>query len=243
MPVGEWNTYEITAQGQVINALLNGQGVSKLGNAQRSPQGYIDLQNHHPGSRVRSATCGSNLYSAPLLGLMSSAQKAPNATASDDQRCLADQALCKGGCMTDVNVGSETVVRFGSGDPRSPKGAIQRDGAAPQPNRPVVCFDESSVQLTSSSARYASQSQASQARSSATTARVSASTCALVSATTSYRALQTSRRLLGRISVQFASTYAVHSALEPAGTIEVQASRNPIRPAKESAGPRCLRVP
>lgn len=52
-PVGEWNTYEITAQGQVINVALNGQGVSKLGNAQRSPQGYIGLQNHHPGSRVQ----------------------------------------------------------------------------------------------------------------------------------------------------------------------------------------------
>lgn len=52
-PVGEWNSYEITAQGNTINVVLNGQAVSKLSNAQRSPKGYIGLQNHHPGSRVQ----------------------------------------------------------------------------------------------------------------------------------------------------------------------------------------------
>ena len=52
-PVGEWNSYEITAQGNMINVVLNGQGVSKLSNAQRSPTGHIGLQNHHAGSRVQ----------------------------------------------------------------------------------------------------------------------------------------------------------------------------------------------
>jgi hypothetical protein len=52
-PVGQWNNYEITARGPVIDVTLNGQAVSKLSNAQRSPSGFIGLQNHHPGSRVQ----------------------------------------------------------------------------------------------------------------------------------------------------------------------------------------------
>jgi len=52
-PLGQWNSYEITAQGNVITVLLNGQQVSQLANANRSPQGYIGLQNHHFGSRVQ----------------------------------------------------------------------------------------------------------------------------------------------------------------------------------------------
>ncbi len=52
-PVGQWNSYEITAQGSTITVVLNGQQVSQLLNANRSPKGYIGLQNHHFGSRVQ----------------------------------------------------------------------------------------------------------------------------------------------------------------------------------------------
>ncbi|WP_162145377.1 family 16 glycoside hydrolase [Rhizobium mesoamericanum] len=52
-PLGQWNSYEITAQGKTIAVILNGQPVSKLVNANRSPKGYIGLQNHHAGSRVQ----------------------------------------------------------------------------------------------------------------------------------------------------------------------------------------------
>lgn len=51
--VGQWNAYEITAQGSTITVALNGQQVSRLTNANRSPKGYIGLQNHHFGSRVQ----------------------------------------------------------------------------------------------------------------------------------------------------------------------------------------------
>ena len=52
-PPGQWNSYEITAQGNTITVVLNGQQVSHLVNANRSPTGYIGLQNHHAGSRVQ----------------------------------------------------------------------------------------------------------------------------------------------------------------------------------------------
>lgn len=52
-PLGQWNAYEITAQGNTITVALNGQQVSKLVNGGRSLKGYIGLQNHHPGSRVQ----------------------------------------------------------------------------------------------------------------------------------------------------------------------------------------------
>ncbi len=52
-PVGQWNLYEIRAQGREIAVTLNGQLVSRLTNADRRLQGYIGLQNHHPGSRVQ----------------------------------------------------------------------------------------------------------------------------------------------------------------------------------------------
>lgn len=52
-PVGQWNSYEITAKGKAITVVLNGQQVSTLTNANRSPKGYIGLQNHHFGSRVQ----------------------------------------------------------------------------------------------------------------------------------------------------------------------------------------------
>lgn len=52
-PLGQWNAYEITAQGKTITVVLNGQQVSQLVNANRSPSGFIGLQNHHFGSRVQ----------------------------------------------------------------------------------------------------------------------------------------------------------------------------------------------
>jgi choline dehydrogenase-like flavoprotein len=52
-PLGQWNTYEITAQGNTVTVVLNGQSVSKLMNGNRPAQGFIGLQNHHVGSRVQ----------------------------------------------------------------------------------------------------------------------------------------------------------------------------------------------
>ncbi len=51
--VGQWHTYEIEANGATITVRLDGQQVSQLKNASRSPQGFIGLQNHHDGSRVQ----------------------------------------------------------------------------------------------------------------------------------------------------------------------------------------------
>jgi len=51
--IGQWNTYEITAKGNKITVVLNGQQVSQLPNGNRSPKGFIGLQNHHFGSRVQ----------------------------------------------------------------------------------------------------------------------------------------------------------------------------------------------
>jgi len=53
--VGQWHTYEIEALGGTITVRLNGQQVSQLRNASRSPKGYVGLQNHHAGSRVQFA--------------------------------------------------------------------------------------------------------------------------------------------------------------------------------------------
>jgi choline dehydrogenase-like flavoprotein len=53
--VGQWHTYEIEAVGPKITVRLDGQQVSQLKNAIRSPKGYIGLQNHHFGSRVQFA--------------------------------------------------------------------------------------------------------------------------------------------------------------------------------------------
>ena len=53
-PVGEWNTFEITAAGSTITVKLNGREVSQLSaDASRPLRGHIGLQNHHPGSRVQ----------------------------------------------------------------------------------------------------------------------------------------------------------------------------------------------
>jgi choline dehydrogenase-like flavoprotein len=53
VPSGQWHNFEIEANGSTITARLDGQQVSRLQNADRSPQGYIGLQNHHAGSRVQ----------------------------------------------------------------------------------------------------------------------------------------------------------------------------------------------
>jgi len=51
--VGQWHTFEIEAVGNKITVRLDGQQVSQLTNASRSPKGYIGLQNHHFGSKVQ----------------------------------------------------------------------------------------------------------------------------------------------------------------------------------------------
>jgi hypothetical protein len=56
-PVGTWNTFEIQARAASLTVTLNGVRVSALTDAavmaRRRPSGYIGLQAHHPGSRVR----------------------------------------------------------------------------------------------------------------------------------------------------------------------------------------------
>ncbi|HLB88034.1 MAG TPA: family 16 glycoside hydrolase [Terriglobales bacterium] len=51
--IGRWHTYEIEAVGQKITVRVNGAEVSRLTNANRSPKGYIGLQNYHAGSKVQ----------------------------------------------------------------------------------------------------------------------------------------------------------------------------------------------
>ncbi|MBA3753585.1 MAG: DUF1080 domain-containing protein [Nitrospira sp.] len=51
--IGQWHTFEIEANGTTITVRLDGQQVSQLQNASRSPKGHIGLQNHHAGSRVQ----------------------------------------------------------------------------------------------------------------------------------------------------------------------------------------------
>ena len=50
---GQWHTYEIEATGTTITVRLDGQQVSQLINASRSPKGFIGLQNHDGASRVQ----------------------------------------------------------------------------------------------------------------------------------------------------------------------------------------------
>ncbi len=50
---GQWHTYEIEANGATITVRLDGQQVSQLINANRSPKGFIGLQNHDGGSLVQ----------------------------------------------------------------------------------------------------------------------------------------------------------------------------------------------
>lgn len=51
--IGQWHTFEIEAKGTTITVRLDGQQVSELKNASRSPKGFIGLQNHHINSRVQ----------------------------------------------------------------------------------------------------------------------------------------------------------------------------------------------
>jgi hypothetical protein len=53
LPIGQWNAYEIEANGNDIKVTLNGQFVSHLQNGNRSLKGFIGLQNHHVGSKVQ----------------------------------------------------------------------------------------------------------------------------------------------------------------------------------------------
>jgi len=53
-PVCEWNSFEIEVKDHDVMVLLNGIKVSEVNNdATRPDEGYIGLQNHHPGSRVQ----------------------------------------------------------------------------------------------------------------------------------------------------------------------------------------------
>jgi hypothetical protein len=52
-PIGQWNDFEITAQGTTISVRLNNIAVARLGNASRRPRGHIGLQAHHEGSAVQ----------------------------------------------------------------------------------------------------------------------------------------------------------------------------------------------
>jgi hypothetical protein len=52
-PLGEWNEFEVEAQGSRITVKLNDRTVSTLQNGNRRSRGFIGLQNHHPGSRVQ----------------------------------------------------------------------------------------------------------------------------------------------------------------------------------------------
>jgi hypothetical protein len=52
--VGQWNTFEIEAHGPALRVRLNGVAVCALDDALGGrPRGYVGLQAHHPGSRVR----------------------------------------------------------------------------------------------------------------------------------------------------------------------------------------------
>jgi len=52
-PLGQWNDFEITAQGATISVRLNDVPVAKLEGASRRPRGHIGLQAHHEGSAVQ----------------------------------------------------------------------------------------------------------------------------------------------------------------------------------------------
>jgi hypothetical protein len=53
-PLGQWNRFEISAEGAQITVKLNGMQVSQLSGTQGRPlKGHVGLQNHHPGSRVQ----------------------------------------------------------------------------------------------------------------------------------------------------------------------------------------------
>jgi hypothetical protein len=49
----KWHTFEMEAKCMTITVRLDGQQTSQVQNANRSPKGFIGLQNHHAGSRVQ----------------------------------------------------------------------------------------------------------------------------------------------------------------------------------------------
>jgi hypothetical protein len=53
LPIGQWNAYEIEANGNDTKVTPNGQFVSHLQNGNRSLKGFIGIQNHHFGSKVQ----------------------------------------------------------------------------------------------------------------------------------------------------------------------------------------------
>jgi hypothetical protein len=65
--VGEWNTFEIEARGRALRVRLNGVLVSAVDDHEgsRRTRGYVGLQAHHPGSRVRFR----NLQVRPLASV------------------------------------------------------------------------------------------------------------------------------------------------------------------------------
>jgi len=54
-PTGVWNTFEVEARESTITVALNGVPVSRLSGSdgRRRRTGYLGLQAHHPGARVR----------------------------------------------------------------------------------------------------------------------------------------------------------------------------------------------
>jgi 3-keto-disaccharide hydrolase len=52
-PLGSWNEFRITARGDAIVVVLNGQEASRLEGATRNRRGHLALQCHHAGSRVQ----------------------------------------------------------------------------------------------------------------------------------------------------------------------------------------------
>lgn len=99
-PVGEWNTFEIETRGPAIRVRLNGAAVSALddGEAWRS-RGYIGLQAHHPGSRVRFR----NLQVRPLSALPRGGG-AKSSPASLEQRRLTGTWLASVTCLSHPEV-------------------------------------------------------------------------------------------------------------------------------------------
>ena len=52
-PAGEWNQVRITCQGTRVQIVWNGEPVVDFAEANRSPRGYLGLQNHDASSVVR----------------------------------------------------------------------------------------------------------------------------------------------------------------------------------------------
>lgn len=52
-PLGQWNSYEITARAATMTVVLNGETVTTYtGDGSRPATGHVGIQNHHQGSRV-----------------------------------------------------------------------------------------------------------------------------------------------------------------------------------------------